>query len=171
MPILKVFRTTLGFHDAYIAAPSKAAALRAWGAGTDLFAMGAAEAITDPVLTAAPLAQPGTIIKLSRGTVADYLAAEADRSANNEPSTVSIRKRPKPKPLPSRAKVEAADAVLARAQASCERALAKLDAQAAKLSEHRAKIQADHKATVTALQGKRDAADEAYQKAINDWRE
>lgn len=170
MPNLKVFRTTIGFHDAYIAAPSKAAALRAWGASTDLFAMGAAEAVTDPALTAAPLAEPGTVIRLSRGSVPDHLAAEADRSANNEPSTVSIRKRSKPKPLPSRAKVDAADALLAKAQAECERALEKLDAQVVKLRDRRAATQADHQLTIKALKAKRDAADEAYQNAVDRWR-
>ena len=170
MPNLKVFRTTIGFHDAYVATASRAAALRAWGASTDLFAMGAAETVTDPSLTAAPLAQPGTIIKLSRGSAADHLAAEADRTANNEPSTASIRKRPRAKPLPSRAKVEAADALLTKAQASCERALMKLDAQAAKLREQRAAIQADHQATIRALKAKRDAVDEAYRNAVDCWR-
>ena len=29
---LKVFRTSIGFHDAYVAAPSRKAALEAWGA-------------------------------------------------------------------------------------------------------------------------------------------
>lgn len=106
MPKLKVFRTTIGFHDAYVATPSRAAALRAWGAGTDLFAMGAAETVNDPELTAAPLAEPGRVIRLSRGSATDHLAAEAARSANNEPSTSSIRKPAKSKPLPSRAKVK-----------------------------------------------------------------
>ena len=40
MAKLKVFRTPIGFHDAYVAAPSRAAALRAWGADTDLFSTG-----------------------------------------------------------------------------------------------------------------------------------
>ena len=70
MPKLKVFRTTIGFHDAYVATPSRAAALRAWGATTDLFAMGAAEEVTEADLIARPLADPGNIIKQSRGTPA-----------------------------------------------------------------------------------------------------
>lgn len=170
MPKLKVFRTTIGFHDAYVATASRAAALRAWGAGTDLFAMGAAEAVSDPELTEAPLAEPGTVIKLSRGSAADHLAAEADRIANNEPSTASIRKRSKPKPLPSRAKVESADAMLATAETECERTLEKLDAQVAKLNERRAATQAKHQSTIKALRAKRDAADESYQNAVDQWR-
>ena len=31
MPKLKVYRTPIGFHDAYVAAPSQKAALDAWG--------------------------------------------------------------------------------------------------------------------------------------------
>lgn len=43
---LKVFRTSIGFHDAYVSAPSRKAALEAWGAGKDLFAIGSAELVT-----------------------------------------------------------------------------------------------------------------------------
>ena len=39
---LKVFRTAIGFHDAYVAAPSRKAALEAWGTDKDLFARGVA---------------------------------------------------------------------------------------------------------------------------------
>jgi hypothetical protein len=55
MPKLKVFRTVSGFHDAYVAVPSRAAALRAWGASTDLFGMGAAEEVKDPKFMKAAL--------------------------------------------------------------------------------------------------------------------
>lgn len=34
---LKVYRTPIGFHDTYVAAPSQKAALAAWGSGHDLF--------------------------------------------------------------------------------------------------------------------------------------
>jgi hypothetical protein len=37
---LKVFCTAIGFHDAYVAAPSMKAALEAWGADVSLFAAG-----------------------------------------------------------------------------------------------------------------------------------
>ena len=50
MPRLKVFCTTSGFHDSIVAAPSKPAALKAWGAKTDLFSMGAARLVTDPMV-------------------------------------------------------------------------------------------------------------------------
>ena len=44
---LKVFVTSIGFHDAYVAAPSQKAALEAWGADSNIFAQGIAEQVTD----------------------------------------------------------------------------------------------------------------------------
>ena len=72
---LKVFRTTAGFNDAYVAAPSQKAALAAWGADVDLFARGIAEVVTDPALTAEPLANPGKVLTVSRGDLAAHLKA------------------------------------------------------------------------------------------------
>ena len=60
---LKVYRTPIGFHDAYVAAPSRKAALEAWGSDHDLFATGAAELVTDPELTREPLEKPGSVIR------------------------------------------------------------------------------------------------------------
>jgi hypothetical protein len=77
---LKVFRTSIGFHDAYVAAPSRKAALAAWGASTDLFARGLAEVVTEPSLTKAPLATPGEVVKVSRGTKAQQLRAIAKKA-------------------------------------------------------------------------------------------
>src|SRR6185312_8207523 len=52
---LRVFRTPIGFHDAYVAAPSRKAALAAWGAEANLFARGTAEQVSDPKLMLEPL--------------------------------------------------------------------------------------------------------------------
>ena len=119
---LKVFSTAIGFHDAYVAAPSKKAALKAWGTTKDLFARGAAEIVTDPELTREPLASPGEVFKLSRGSTAEQMAALGkDKSARAAPSnrrcarsrsprrhapTVARSTRPKPRcamPRPSNA--------------------------------------------------------------------
>ena len=77
---LKVYRRPIGFHDALVAAPSQKAALEAWGASTDLFARGLAEMVTDPALTKAPLAAPGKVVKVSRGSKAEQLRAAAKDS-------------------------------------------------------------------------------------------
>jgi hypothetical protein len=55
---LKVFQAQIGFYDTVVAAPSQAAALRAWGVHQDLFANGGAKAITDELALAAALAHP-----------------------------------------------------------------------------------------------------------------
>ncbi|WP_185867696.1 hypothetical protein [Sphingomonas sp. TF3] len=72
---LKVFRTSIGFHDAYVAAPSQQAALEAWGSSTNLFGTGLAEQVTDPKLVKGPLAAPGQVIKVKRGSQREHLAA------------------------------------------------------------------------------------------------
>lgn len=72
---LKVFRVPAGFHDAYVAAPSRKAALEAWGSDADLFARGIAELVTDEELSREPLENPGKVIKRLRGTAAQQLAA------------------------------------------------------------------------------------------------
>jgi hypothetical protein len=72
---LKVYRTPIGFHDAFVAAPSRKAALAAWGADVDLFARGAADVVTDEDLTREPLEKPGTIVRRLRGTSDEHIAA------------------------------------------------------------------------------------------------
>jgi hypothetical protein len=74
---LKVFRTPIGFHDAYVAAPSQKAALEAWGADSNIFAQGIAEQVTDPKLMEEPLSLPGEVIRRVRGSHEEHLAALA----------------------------------------------------------------------------------------------
>ena len=45
---LKVYRTSIGFFDLAIAAPSMKAAAEAWGAGSDIFKRGFAKQTEDP---------------------------------------------------------------------------------------------------------------------------
>ena len=80
---LKVFRTPIGFHDAYVAAPSQKAALEAWGADANLFARGEAEEVTEPKLAKAPLEHPGKVVKVLRGTKAEHLAALGKKGRRN----------------------------------------------------------------------------------------
>ena len=72
---LKVFRTPIGFHDAYVAAPSQKAAFAAWGTDSNLFSAGAAEQVTVPELMKVPLERPGAVIKVLRGDKADQIKA------------------------------------------------------------------------------------------------
>ena len=116
---LKVFCTPIGFHDAYVAAPSQKAALEAWGSDANLFARGMALVVADPRLTKEPLANPGRVIKRARGTTAEHLAALPKSEAKaKKPLAKDAKAAPaKPTPKPSREKLTAAEQALDRAQA------------------------------------------------------
>ena len=66
MAKLKLFRANSGFRDSYVAATSRSAALKAWGARTDLFEMGAAEQVNDPAILEEASKKPGTILQRKR---------------------------------------------------------------------------------------------------------
>lgn len=167
MPKLKVFRTSSGFHDSYIAAPSRAAALRAWGANTDLFAMGAAEQVTDPKLMAEPLAKPGEIVKRSRGSAGEHLSAAGKSKPGNE--------RAKPprtgnaKPPPSRSKLDEADRQLAQAELRYDRDRHAIEEEMELLNEKRRKLQRKHEADIEKQRAKRDAAAKTYKDKVKAW--
>lgn len=112
---LKVYRTPIGFHDAYVAAPNQKAALKAWGSDADLFARGVAELVTDETLTAEPLEKPGEIIRLRRGSDAENMAAlpkAARRVKTRAPDPIDDDDGPPPRPrrktAPGKAAAEAA---------------------------------------------------------------
>ena len=131
---LKVFRTPIGFHDAYVATPTKKAALEAWGTETNLFARGTAEEVTDPKLTAAPLARPGEVIRVSRGDLAAQLKALGPRKtkskgAKAEKAPAKERAPAKRKPPPKRDKVDAAEAALEEARQRHDKEAAALEKQ------------------------------------------
>jgi hypothetical protein len=143
---LKVYRTPIGFHDAYVAAPSQKAALEAWGSDADLFARKVAERVTDRKLMAEPLARPGEVIRKLRGD------AEAQLSALPRDTG---KRTAKPEPRPSRAALdkaeEALDALEARHRAERD-ALAKRQAAERKKAEQQL-----------------DRARTSYERAIERW--
>jgi len=67
MPKLKTFITEQGFFELAVAAPSRAAALRAWGMKHDLFAQGLARQTGDRAVSAAAIAKPGTVLRRPLG--------------------------------------------------------------------------------------------------------
>jgi len=170
---LKVYRTPIGFHDAYVAAPSQKAALAAWGSDHDLFARGIAELVDDPELMREPLAKPGEVIRRSRGTAAEQIAAlPADRPKRARAPTAepSPPPAPKPKPKPDRAPLDAARAALDDAEARHRRerdALAKREAALARERRETERRQTDEAATLRDQAGQAQAA---YDAAMRDWR-
>ncbi len=176
---LRVYRTPIGFHDAYVAAPSQKAALAAWRSDHDLFARGAAEIVTDPELIAEPLAKPGTVIKRLRGTAAEQIAAlpadpepeAAKPAARGEPRQKPARKAPpKPKPRPSRDALDAAERVLEEAEARHGEEERKIARQGAELAQQRREMERRQGDERERLKGAREKAEAAYAAAMEKWR-
>ena len=170
---LKVFRTPIGFHDAYVAAPSMKAALEAWGSSTNLFSQGAAELVTDPKLTKAPLARPGEVVRVPRGSEGEHFKALGRTKRANRPS-------PRPSPAsgrggrkkgrrPSSAAVERAEAVLAKAEARHREALEKLRAEAAALDKRRREAERKQREERQKLTSELDEAREKFRSAMEEW--
>ncbi len=175
-PKLKVFRTAIGFHDAYVAAPSQKAAIEAWGTGKDVFARGEAEIVTDPALTAEPLANPGQIIKRLRATAAEQIAAlgaedEPVRAAGKGKAKVRPAKpASKPKPRPSRAALEEAEVALAQAEARQAEALRAIAEREAALERERKALEKKQREERERLEARRQKAEAAYEEAMRRWR-
>jgi hypothetical protein len=114
---LKVFEARLGFYDTVVAAPSQAAALRAWGIHQNLFADGEARVCEDAKAIEAALAHPETPLRRPAGStdafglepglpkVPKASKASAKHGAKSPPSA-------KPKPKPDRSALDAAEAAL-----------------------------------------------------------
>ena len=155
MPRLKVFCTTSGFHDQVVAAPSRPAALKAWGAKTDLFSMGVARLVTDPKIAKKALARPGEVIRLNRSGGGEVPAPKKKARA--------AAKRP------SRAKLKAAEDRLGRAEADGAEALEAIGRQLKALEKKRDQLAARHARARSAAEGKVEAAREDYEAALAEW--
>lgn len=186
---LKVFVVPTGFHDAYVAAPSRKAALAAWGSEHDLFARGIAQEVTDPALMAEPLAHPGEVIKRSRGTTAEQIAALPDApvraaAADDSPAEGTKTKRgtgkpspapkakpaPPPPPKPSRNALAAAEQALAEAEDMYREADAALIARQRALDRERRDLDAKHKRDGEALNETVAEERDRYDRAMARWR-
>ena len=151
---LKVFQAQFGFYDTVVAAPSQAAALRAWGVNQNLFASGEATITTDEAAVAAAIAHPETPLRRAVGSK-DVFALEpaslpqvpdAPTKAVVKPAAKAKPARPV-KPPADRSKLDAA-----------EQALTALD-------EDRKREEADFRREAEDLEGRRMAAQSAYVEA------
>ena len=181
---LKVYRTAAGFYDAYVAAPSQKAALAAWGSERDLFARGIAELVTDPALMVEPLASPGTVVKHSRGTTAEQIAAlpepgkrattaKADTGAKDKSAPTPTQKRrpePKPTPKPKRDEIDAAEDALAAVKTEFDRKLKDIAEREAALARDRRSLEKAGSAGVQDAEATLDERRRAYDAAMRQWR-
>lgn len=164
-PKLKVYCTPIGFHDAYVAAPSQKAALQAWGSDSNLFAQGFAKEVTDGDLIAEPLRQPGKVLKRLRGTSSEQEAAlgrhEARRMASREAEPV--------RPKPSRAALSAAEKKLAESDRRRGEVTRKLEAEIQALQQKGRALEQEQAAERRRLEKQRDDAQRAYDQAMAAW--
>ena len=181
MPKLKVFRTSTGFHDAYVAAASHKAALAAWGTDSNLFSQGLAEQVTDEALMADALAQPGVVIKKLRGTEAEHFAAlgpmpekakakPAGKKERAAPPPSPKLPKPKPVPRPSRDALDAADAALEKAIAGQKEALAAIEKKITMLREEQRRLEAEQNRERADLEEQARHERERYDAALEKWR-
>jgi hypothetical protein len=166
---LKVFRTAIGFHDAYVAAPSRKAALEAWGSDRNLFASALAEEVTDPALTTAPLADPGKVVKVRRGSSAENMAALAEtrprrRASSSKPALPRATR-------PSRAALDKAEAAVGRAEASLKQELATIDAEMEALRKRRRAVMDARKKAISELRERLYEVRTDYEAAVDRWRQ
>lgn len=151
---LKVFQAQFGFYDTVVAAPSQAAALRAWGVNQNLFASGEATIATDEAAIAAAIAHPETLLRRAVGS-SDAFAVEP----TSLPDVPAAPKRVMPK-----AAAKAKPAAPAKPPAdrskldAAEKALGALD-------EDRKREEADFRREAEDLETRRMAAQSAYVEA------
>lgn len=169
---LKVYRTPIGFHDAYVAAPSQKAALEAWGSSGNLFAQGAAEIVTDPKLSKEPLARPGEVVRKLRGSEAEQIRAlgPLKKKATESPikpakaKTADGRGR-----TPSRAGVEKAEQAIEAAEARHRAASGKLQAKVDALERRRRDLEAKQRGERERLEQAVDQARARHRRAMEEW--
>ena len=131
---LKVFQAQFGFHDSVVAAPSRVAALRAWGVHQNLFADGQARITDDAQAVAAARAHPETPLQRPLGSNDPFeldpgaLPAVPDAPRQPVATKAAARRKPKPrpKPPPDRSRLDAAETALRQLDDSRKREEAEL---------------------------------------------
>ena len=156
---LKVYQTQIGFYDLVVAAPSQAAALRAWGIHLNMFADGSARIATDEQAITAALAQPEMPLKRGVGTNDPFslnpgLPRFADLPPAGKKATAKRQlATSEPKP-PDRSALDAAEAASRRIsderrtqESTYAKQYAELQAEEEQLRKRRAAIEAEEAAT------------------------
>jgi hypothetical protein len=115
---LKVFQAQIGFYDTVVAAPSRAAALRAWGMRQDLFANGEASLTTDEAAKVAAVAHPQTPLRRAIGSSDPFALEPAGLPSIPAAPKKATKRSPKPsaartpKPEADRSELDAAEKAL-----------------------------------------------------------
>lgn len=145
---LKVYQTSQGFYDLAVAAPSMKAALKAWGAGSNLFHQGVASESKDDKIIASALAKPGTVLRRPVGSSGPFAenaklpsVAALGRAMPQPPETPKqVRAAEEPLAESSKADIHArrkAAELYAKGQLKRDRERQKAEAAIAKANERR----------------------------------
>ena len=177
---LKVYRTSIGFFDLAVAAPSMKAAAEAWGSDPDIFRRGFAEETADPKVVAATMASPGVVLRRPVGSQGEFSeraalpkAPEGERKAapprgeRAKPAERPVAKADeKAKQAAAREKEQAAAREKERErqererkEAERERARRERENKIAKLNAEFDKARARHAASIEALKQQREQLD------------
>jgi hypothetical protein len=181
---LKVFQAHLGFFDTVVAAPSRAAALKAWGSRQDLFRDGQAKPASDPHAIAAALSKPGLVLRRPVGSNAAFsenpglpnLPKAPKKAPEKKPAPVASKSKaaapaaratrtvrePPPPPPPDRSPLDAAEKAIADLKREEERVLGALAKRKAALDEEELR-------TRNAFHARRKRAEEELAKARKDY--
>lgn len=169
---LKVFQTRLGFYDTVVAAPSQAAALRAWGLKQNLFETGEARLTEDEAAAAAAVEHPGIPLRRAVGSDDPYAV-----DPQGLPSLPAAPKRPRakpgaktrapkrPPPPADRSRLDAAEAALEALNEARKQEEAALRREAEALEARRSAAQTAYVAAHKAAAAKVAKARAAYRKA------
>jgi colicin import membrane protein len=157
---LKTYQTSVGFFDLAVAAPSMAAALRAWGADTNLFQQGFAKETDDPAIVAATLAQPGVVLRRpvgSDGAFSEHAELPKELTVDRGKERTAKPRAPTREPPAQKVDDKAArEAALAFERERQRRESERRKAAAAREKERKRREQAIAKAEAALEQAKRD---------------
>jgi hypothetical protein len=175
---LKVFQAQFGFYDTVVAAPSQAAALRAWGVNQNLFASGEASLATDEAAVAAATEHPEIPLRRAVGSKEPFALEPTSLPAvpdapKRKPAAVRTIAPPKPaapkRPPANRSKLKAAENALGALDEARKREEAAFRREAEDLEVRRMAAQAAYvEARKTATTQVVDART-AYRKAGGDY--
>ena len=164
---LKVFLAQFGFHDSVVAAPSQAAALRAWGIRQNLFAEGQAHLTDEPQAVAAARANPEIPLRRAIGSNDPFeLAPTALPKVPDAPR----RKAAKPAQKPVRRRRAADRSALDAAESTLHTLDERRKREEARLRDEQAVLDREMVARQAAYVGDRKAATAAVVEARQAYR-
>lgn len=165
---LRTFQTSLGFFDLAVAAPSRKAALEAWGAGSNLFHQGIAKETGDPEVVKATLARPGVVLKRPAGSSgrfsehAELPSQSAADNAGRKPKGAPKHRRTRSMPQAKRPSPGPADKVGRKAAADDGKLQARREAERRRTDAARARVRARQDKAIAQAQAALEAAQQQH---------